>query len=158
MTSPTIAKPMWLSGTECRVGILYLVAIAYPAGLVYDAMYRAYDRQSGQARCWNGFDSPAADVLGYMPVKDALQYLTGAYYIEEDYQADAAILPWRDGEPDAKAPQIAAAPGSYDILTWDEEFGWSTPIAYCRGHIQLDAFLNTVARHIPLTRKTCCRP
>ncbi|AZZ94943.1 hypothetical protein EUZ85_00325 [Hahella sp. KA22] len=157
MTSPSIAKPMWLSGSECKVGILYLAAIAYPAGLVYDAIYRHHDHYTG-ITSWYGQTSLTADVIAFMPVKDALLYLTGAYYIDENYQADAAILPWRDGEPDSKAPQIAAAPGSYDILTWDEEFGWSTPIAYCRGHIPLEEFLKAAARYIPLTRKTCCRP
>ncbi|MDG9666937.1 hypothetical protein ONV78_04245 [Hahella sp. CR1] len=140
-------SPKWKQGEPEQGGVYYVLAVQYPAGLVYDISFRQTD--PGGDSYWVGFDSCAARTLAWMPVAEAIALLTGVLDPSEKVESPGAIIQWRYGEPDRNISSLAALRYMYDVIRWDNDYGWSVPLSHCDAHIPLRDFLVAVSKHIP---------
>ncbi|WLQ13554.1 hypothetical protein O5O45_27895 [Hahella aquimaris] len=141
----------WRQGAPEKGGIYYVSAIQYPAGTVYDVLFWQVD-PSGDSY-WVPFDSKIAKVVGFIPVSEVIGAFTGVLDPSDGSKVPDAIIQWQYGEPDRTNPCLAALRYMYDVMTWDEEFGWSVPLEHCDAYIPLDEFLTKVADLLPFEDK-----
>ncbi|WP_020410561.1 hypothetical protein [Hahella ganghwensis] len=106
--------------------------------------YKILHRGSGS---WANHDEQEGNVLGCIALTDALTFLTGYEVVPKEGAEPKGVISWSYGEPEDKAPCIAAVPFEYDVMEWDEEFGWYVPSERWDGYIKLSDFLTMVEKH-----------
>ncbi|MDG9670636.1 hypothetical protein ONV78_23055 [Hahella sp. CR1] len=152
-----IQKPDWILGSTPGKAhsVHYLVAIQYPAGLVYDVLPWAFDPPDYYF--WRGLESAAAKVAGYIDLTRAIEWATGVECQQGIDSGAPDRLQWRSGEPEDKTiGYVVSLPSHYNILSWEEDGGdgeWTFPTreehvtGYDR-YVPLPEFLRFVATRL----------
>ncbi|OZG74490.1 hypothetical protein BTA51_05665 [Hahella sp. CCB-MM4] len=129
---------LWQTLQPQKSGIYYLVAVKNPSGIAYDIAPWVH----GQ---WEGLEQ---EILGHIRLGNALQTLTGMESPLETKEAKGSLL-WQTGEPPRDRKILAVLPYEYDLIEWDEEFGWPSYIDSIAGYIVVDELLDLVVRELP---------
>ncbi|WP_020410564.1 hypothetical protein [Hahella ganghwensis] len=88
-------------------------------------------------------------VVAFIRLGDVLKELTGSELPDPEAASDQTMLRWSTGEPPKDRPILAAFAPEYDILEWDEEFGWPDFITSLLGYLDISELLNCVAEVLP---------
>jgi len=141
--------PKWQTGKP-KGGVNYIAYVSDSTGRFYKFLH--YQLTTGGNSNWVSYDGYVPEILAFIKLKDALHFLTGLDEPPKDGEKIEGKLAWHYGEPDSKTPDIiTAVPFEYDLVNWDDEYGWSRSLEYCYGYIPLDEFLDSVEQMMPCT-------